>query len=168
MDIKELNEAIGRALNEISDAPVNAVADKRKDAFDKKNMKEAWTDTGDKEQAVLDSIEEKIDEFFPNATINHYIDSYTGKSFGKVYIPYSDINLSSEQLEILDEKINTEYFISINDKRFNEGQPYAYFNDKAKRIEVGDFADKVKKSSFVKNVVTVIKDIYDLIKQQEI
>ena len=35
MDIKELNEAIGRALNEISDAPVNAVADKRKDAFEK-------------------------------------------------------------------------------------------------------------------------------------
>ena len=33
MNIKELNEAIGRALNEISDAPVNAVADKRKDAF---------------------------------------------------------------------------------------------------------------------------------------
>ena len=35
MNIKELNEAIGRALNEISDAPVNAVADKRKDAFEK-------------------------------------------------------------------------------------------------------------------------------------
>ena len=40
MDIKELNEAIGRALNETSDTAVNAVADKRKDAFDKKSMKE--------------------------------------------------------------------------------------------------------------------------------
>lgn len=40
MNIKELNEAIGRALNETSDTAVNAVADKRKDAFDKKSMKE--------------------------------------------------------------------------------------------------------------------------------
>lgn len=40
MDIKELNEAIGRVLNETSDTTVKAVADKRKDAFDKKSMKE--------------------------------------------------------------------------------------------------------------------------------
>ena len=92
MDIKELNEAIGRALNETSDTAVNAVADKRKDAFDKKSMKEEM----EYNRRIWDIFEENIAEYLKEQGV---------KPDGNNVMKY----ISKNAREIVEAVLNKEY-----------------------------------------------------------
>lgn len=92
MDIKELNEAIGRVLNETSDTAVNTVADKRKDAFDKKSMKEEM----EYNRRIWDIFEENIAEYLKEQDV---------KPDGNNVMEY----ISKNAREIVEAVLNKEY-----------------------------------------------------------
>ena len=92
MDIKELNEAIGRVLNETSDTAENAVADKRKDAFDKKSMKEEM----EYNRRIWDIFEENIAEYLKEQGV---------KPEGNNVMEY----VSKNAREIVEAVLNKEY-----------------------------------------------------------